>query len=109
MSEDLVNHPKHYTSGQIEVIDFIEDQRLGFHLGNCVKYISRAGKKLGADTTQDLEKAAWYLNREIKRRTTAGCLPPVYDGALRQQSGPWIDNNPSWLPNSGTMTDPGEK
>ena len=40
---DNVNHPDHYTSGKIEVIDFIEDQHLGFHLGNAVKYISRAG------------------------------------------------------------------
>lgn len=64
---DNVNHPAHYTSGQIEVIDFIEDQHLGFHLGNAVKYISRAGRKDPARTIEDLRKAAWYLNRQIQR------------------------------------------
>ena len=64
---DNVNHPSHYTSGQIEVIDFIEDQHLGFHLGNTVKYISRAGRKDPARTVEDLRKAAWYLNRQIER------------------------------------------
>ena len=42
---DPVNHPGHYTSGKIEVIDFLEDQGFPYHLGNAVKYISRAGKK----------------------------------------------------------------
>jgi len=66
MSEQ-VNHPKHYTDGKIEVIDFIEDKKLGFCLGNTVKYISRAGKKDPAKTIEDLEKAKWYLEREIVR------------------------------------------
>ena len=38
-----VNHPSHYTDGNIEVIDFIEDKNLSYHLDNAVKYISRAG------------------------------------------------------------------
>lgn len=63
---DNVNHPSHYTSGKIEVIDFIEDQALGFHLGNVVKYVSRAGKKTPGKYIEDLEKAAWYLNRKIQ-------------------------------------------
>lgn len=69
---DGVNHPGHYNSGKIEVIDFIEDQGLGFHLGNVVKYISRAGKKKSGNlsavekTIQDLEKAEWYLRRYIE-------------------------------------------
>jgi hypothetical protein len=62
---DEVNHPSHYTDGKIEVIDFIEDKNLGFRLGNAVKYISRAGKKDKNKTIQDLEKAKWYLEREI--------------------------------------------
>lgn len=62
---DPVNHPSHYTSGKIEVIDFIEDQKLDFHLANAVKYIARAGKKNPAKTKEDLEKAVWYLNRYI--------------------------------------------
>ena len=64
---DNVNHPSHYTSGQIEVIDFIEDQHLGFHLGNAVKYISRAGRKNPDKTVEDLRKAVWYINRQIER------------------------------------------
>jgi len=63
---DPVNHPSHYTSGNIEVIDFIEDKQLNFHLGNKVKYIARAGKKDPTKTLEDLKKAAWYLNRHIK-------------------------------------------
>lgn len=63
---DPVNNPSHYTDGKIEVIDFIEDKNLGFNLGNSVKYISRAGKKDPMKTIEDLKKAAWYLNREIK-------------------------------------------
>lgn len=62
---DVVNHPSHYTSGKIEVIDYIEDQKLPYHLGNVVKYISRAGKKDPAKTIEDLKKAEWYLHRYI--------------------------------------------
>ena len=62
---DPVNHPAHYTSGSIEVIDYIEDQKLPYHLGNAVKYISRAGKKDPDKTVEDLKKAIWYLNRYI--------------------------------------------
>ena len=65
MMNDAVNHPAHYTSGKIEVIDFIEDQQFPYHLGNAVKYISRAGKKDPAKTTEDLKKAVWYINRYI--------------------------------------------
>jgi hypothetical protein len=67
---DLVNHPPHYKAGGIEVIDFIEAKDLNFRLGNAVKYISRAGKK-DSDPVQDLEKAAWYLKREIDARKGA--------------------------------------
>lgn len=62
---DNINHPSHYTDGNIEVIDYIEDKQFNFHLGNVVKYISRAGKK--GDTLEDLKKAQWYLNRYIKK------------------------------------------
>ena len=65
--EEKVNHPSHYNAGRIEVIDFIEDQNLNFNLGNAVKYISRAGKKDPKKFREDLEKAIWYLNRELKR------------------------------------------
>lgn len=62
---DPVSHPSHYTYGKIETIDYIEDKGLGFNLGNVVKYVSRAGHK--DDIVQDLEKARWYLDREITR------------------------------------------
>ena len=62
---NTVNHPKHYNKGQIEVIDFIEDQDLNFNRGNVLKYVSRAGMK--GDELEDLEKALWYLKREIQR------------------------------------------
>jgi len=64
---DPVNHPAHYTDGGIEVIDFIEAKRLGYHLGNVVKYICRAGKKGTNMGLQDLQKARWYLDRAIEK------------------------------------------
>lgn len=64
---DNVNHPKHYTTGKIEVIDFIEDKELNFHRGNAVKYITRAGIKDPTTEIEDLKKAVWYINREIER------------------------------------------
>lgn len=69
--EDKVNNPSHYTSGKIEVIDFIEDQKLGFCLGSAIKYICRAGKKKSEGMTlkekaiQDLKKAIWFIQRRI--------------------------------------------
>lgn len=60
---DVINHPSHYTRGKIEVIDFIEDQQLPYHLGNVIKYIARAGYK--GDKLEDLKKARWYLDRYI--------------------------------------------
>lgn len=65
---DQVNHPPHYR-GKHEPIKVIEDWKLGFRLGNAVKYIARAEKK--GSPIQDLEKAAWYLAREIKKRKKA--------------------------------------
>lgn len=63
---DSVNHPSHYTDGNIEVIDFIEDKKLGYHLGNACKYICRAGKKDPAKRVEDLRKAIWYVNRQAE-------------------------------------------
>jgi hypothetical protein len=62
---DPVNHPAHYKVGGIETIDFIEAKALGYHLGNVVKYITRADHK--SNRKQDLEKARWYLDRAIER------------------------------------------
>jgi hypothetical protein len=68
---DLVNNPPHYKSGGIETIDFIEAKDLNYRLGNVVKYVSRAGRKAGSDPVVDLEKAAFYLQREINARKGA--------------------------------------
>ena len=71
---DMINHPQHYTSGKIEVIDFIEDKGLNFNLGNVVKYVARAGhkkssgKSVDAKALEDLKKARWYIEREIATR-----------------------------------------
>lgn len=62
---DMVNKPSHYHNIGLEPIEVIEAWGLGFCLGNAVKYIARAGHK-GA-LLQDLEKARWYLDREIAR------------------------------------------
>lgn len=63
MSEQ-VNHPKHYNSGKIEVIEFLEDQKLEPHEWNTVKYVCRAQHK--GRRIEDLEKAIWYLRRKIE-------------------------------------------
>jgi len=63
---DQINHPTHYTYSEVEPINVIEAWGLGFHLGNSVKYIARAGKKDPAKTIEDLKKASWYLTRYIE-------------------------------------------
>lgn len=65
-TDDRVNHPRHYTShpSGIECIQIVE--HMGFNLGNAIKYIWRADMKGGVE---DLQKAMWYLEREIFRRT----------------------------------------
>lgn len=67
MKQANINHPSYYNDGKIEVIDFIEDKHLNFNRGNAVKYISRAGKKDANAEIDDLRKAKWYIEREIKR------------------------------------------
>lgn len=74
----MQNRPEHYDNG-IEAIDVIESNGLGFHLGNAVKYILRAGKKIGQDAESDLGKAIWYIGREITAQnqpvhTGLGCV-----------------------------------
>lgn len=67
--QDVVNHPKHYTSGKIEVIKIMEDQLTpeeyrGYIKGQVIKYITRERYKNGLE---DLKKARWYLDRLIKK------------------------------------------
>jgi len=67
-----VNHPKHYTShpSGIECIEVT--RHMNFNCGNVVKYLWRAGLKDSAPSVQDLEKARWYLEDEIKRVRNVG-------------------------------------
>ena len=68
MSEhDPVNHPAHYTSHPSGVECITVTEHFNFNLGNAIKYIWRAGSKDGTPTIQDLEKAKWYIQREIDR------------------------------------------
>ena len=70
VGNDPVNHPKHYTShpSGVECIQITE--HMGFNLGNALKYIWRADEK--GNAIEDLEKAAWYVNREIAKRKSNG-------------------------------------
>ncbi len=61
---DMVNKPPHYTFGEFQPIDVIEDWDLGYHLGNAIKYIARCTHK--GTEEQDLKKAKWYLDRYIQ-------------------------------------------
>ena len=63
---EKINHPSHYggKNNLYESIKIIENWNLNFHLGNVLKYISRAGKKTNNEL-EDLKKAQWYLNRYI--------------------------------------------
>lgn len=67
---ETVNHPAHYggEDNPYEAIKVIEAWELGFCLGNTVKYIARAGKKVNVDALEDLKKACWYLEYEIRKR-----------------------------------------
>ena len=62
---NLVNNPSHYNKNGIEVIDVIEAYNLNFRLGNVIKYILRSDLK--GNKKQDLEKALWYLKREVEK------------------------------------------
>jgi hypothetical protein len=67
-NKEMVKNPSHYGGAEniYEAIKVIEAWNLDFHLGNTVKYISRAGKKYPDKELEDLRKAAWYLNRRIE-------------------------------------------
>lgn len=65
--KEAVNHPSHYNIGKFEVIDVIHDWKHGFNLGNAVKYLARAGHKDKSKYVEDLKKAIFYIQDEIKR------------------------------------------
>lgn len=63
LTQENVNHPKHYQGNGLEAIQVIEAFALDFNLGNAVKYILRSGKK--GEKREDLEKAIWYIRRAM--------------------------------------------
>lgn len=74
MNGEQVDHPSHYGGDTTyETIKVIEAWKLNFHLGNAVKYISRAGYKLGTNEKEDIQKAIWYLQRWIKSKEKKKC------------------------------------
>jgi len=96
-SQDSVNHPSHY-KGHPSGIECIQvTEHMGFNLGNAVKYIWRCDLK--KDAIEDLEKAAWYIQREIaKRKRTRGGPTKQLGGIIRVDSNGFTsdldDNNP---------------
>lgn len=72
---DKVNHPKHYTEHPSGVECITITEHMSFCLGNAIKYIWRSGLK--GKQTQDLEKAIWYLQRELKRLAPKKPTKPV--------------------------------
>jgi len=78
-SSDAVSHPSHYggADNPYEAIKVIEAWDLGFHLGNVVKYLARAGRK--GDALEDLRKARWYLDRAIERGLVPHNRGALYD------------------------------
>lgn len=80
MANDAVNHPSHYTDGEIEVITYIDDKNFNYCRGNAIKYISRAGKKNPEKEIEDLEKAEWYIHHEIER------LQKIKDQKIKEEA-----------------------
>jgi len=85
---DLVNHPPHYKNhpSGVECIQITE--HMNFCLGNAIKYIWRAGEKEGTDEIQDLEKAVWYVRREIERRRAMRGDAPGFTRVFADRAGP---------------------
>jgi hypothetical protein len=75
MTEDMVAHPPHYNShpSGVECIDIVEE--MPYNIGAAVKYLWRCDGKW--DSIEDLEKAAWYVQREITRRKARATLPSM--------------------------------
>lgn len=76
---DIIKRPPHYTYSAVEPINVIEAWQLGFHLGNVIKYISRAGRKQNAHELDDMRKARWYLDRYIEHLESLHDVEAVTD------------------------------
>lgn len=90
---NTVSHPSHYNVGKYEVIDVIEDQGWGegFNRGNALKYIMRAKHKDASKEIEDLEKARWYIDREISRLKTEAA-PKITPEKIKA-----VYASPDWL------------
>lgn len=69
-TDDIVNHPSHYTQHPSGVECITITEHFNFNVGNAIKYLWRAGLK--SAPIEDLRKAAWYVQREIERREKGG-------------------------------------
>jgi hypothetical protein len=92
--------PAHYVDAPLEPIVAIEAWQLNFALGNVVKYVARAGKK--GPALEDLEKALWYLAREVERaRGAPAPAPPVVPvprpGTVAARLAAWFREHPEPL------------
>lgn len=116
---DPINSPSHYAEGrQYEPIDVIADWELNYHLGNTLKYISRAGRK--QNHLEDLKKARYYLNKEIER-LEAVPFAVAYEDILQDQAYKVlegdellleygladVDELPRWYSSDDYLWDPG--
>lgn len=80
---DMINHPAHYCEGRkFEPIDVIDDWGLNYRLGCALKYIARAGRKNPSKVREDLQKCAWYLQREIDSLDDQKPYSVEYDDVL---------------------------
>lgn len=100
---NAVSHPNHYNVGQYEVIDIIEDQGWGegFNRGNAIKYIMRAKHKDANKEIEDLEKARWYIDREISRLKAEAApkiTPEKIKAAYASQNWPTFEEINSLFP-----------
>ena len=98
---DMINHPAHYCEGRkFEPIDVIDDWGLNYRLGCALKYIARAGRKDPSKAREDLQKCAWYIEREIASLDApSGSYVPdeegVYDEILTYY-GQSVDLDEAW-------------
>ena len=65
MTDDNINSPRHYTTGKIEVFDFITDQKMGYIEGNIIKYLCRYKHK--GTPLCDVKKAQWYMDKLVEQ------------------------------------------
>jgi hypothetical protein len=84
---DAVNHPSHYNSHPSGVECIEVTRHMTFNVGNAIKYLWRAGLKDRNPSTQDLKKAVWYLEDEIKRIEAKPEVLPISAAELKRRLG----------------------